>query len=70
MFSGIGGPGTLVADAFFSGAAAHDLTDRIIYNSATGALSYDPDGTGAGPVTQFAALSLGLALTNGHFAVF
>jgi serralysin len=69
IFSAVGAPGVLAADAFFSGAAAHDPTDRIIYNSASGALRYDADGTGAAAATQFATLSAGLALTNAQFAV-
>ncbi|HEX2726749.1 MAG TPA: M10 family metallopeptidase C-terminal domain-containing protein, partial [Beijerinckiaceae bacterium] len=56
--------GTLAAAAFHTGAAAHDASDRIIYNKSSGALSYDADGTGlaAAPV-QFAQLRAGLSLT-------
>jgi serralysin len=41
--------------------------DRIIYNSATGALGYDQDGTGAAAQTKFATLPTGLGLTEVHF---
>jgi Ca2+-binding RTX toxin-like protein len=34
------------------------------YNSTTGALSYDADGTGAVAPIQFAEVNPGLALTN------
>jgi Ca2+-binding RTX toxin-like protein len=48
-------------DAFNSGAAmttAQDATDRIIYNTTTGALYYDPDGNlTKGKIVQFATLS-------------
>jgi Ca2+-binding RTX toxin-like protein len=69
VFTGIGGLGTLNANAFYSGAAAHDLDDRIIYNSATGQLFFDADGTGAGAAVQFATLSPGLSLTASDFQV-
>jgi serralysin len=69
IFSNAGPVGTLSASAFTIGSSAADASDRIIYNSTTGALSYDPDGTGAAAATQFATLSPGLALTNAHFTV-
>jgi trimeric autotransporter adhesin len=61
--------GGLAASQFVIAAAAQDANDRIIYNSATGALSYDSDGTGAAAAVQFAELSTGLALTNLDFLV-
>ena len=60
--------GTLAESAFYAGAAAHDANDRIIYNKATGALSYDADGKGGAAAVQFATLT-GLALTNADFVV-
>jgi serralysin len=64
-----GGPGQPFADlatgvlgsfAFAIGPAAQDADDRIIYNPTTGALLYDPDGTGSAVATQFATLPLNL----------
>jgi trimeric autotransporter adhesin len=62
-------PGGLAAASFVIGTAAQDANDRIIYNSATGALFYDSDGTGAAAAIQFATLSTGLGLTNLDFFV-
>ncbi len=64
--------GALPATAFYIGTAAHDTTDRIIYNSATGALYYDPDGNLAfgSSAVQFATLDRGLLdLTAADFGV-
>ena len=47
VFTALWRLGQLGSDAFYSGSAAHDSTDRIIYNPATGALTYDADGTGS-----------------------
>ena len=61
--------GYLYSSQFHIGAAAHDATDRIIYNSATGAVFFDPDGTGSAAPVQFATLSTGLGLTASDFQV-
>ncbi len=61
---------TIGADAFFTGAAAHDASDRIVYNNVTGALTYDPDGTvTSGDAIRFATLGTGLLLTEADFLV-
>lgn len=69
IFTRLTTTGTLNSGAFYAGAAAHDSTDRIIYNPATGALSYDADGTGAAASVQFAQLASGLSLTYQDFLV-
>ena len=51
------------------GAAAHDGDDRIVYNSATGNLFFDPDGNGPAAAVRFAHLAAGLALSSGDFLV-
>jgi Ca2+-binding RTX toxin-like protein len=56
FFRGIA-EGTLTAAAFWVGSAAHDASDRIIYNKSNGALYYDRDGTGSAAKVQFATLS-------------
>ncbi len=62
--------GVLNANEFRIGSAALTINDHIIYNSASGALSYDPDGSGAAAAVQFASLSTGLTtLTNTDFRV-
>jgi Ca2+-binding RTX toxin-like protein len=63
--------GGLVAAAFkanLSGLAT-DASDRIIYETDTGFLYFDSDGTGAASRVQFASLVVGLGLTNLDFTV-
>lgn len=48
---------------------ALDANDHIIYNSSTGVLLYDSDGSGAGAIQQIATLSSGLAMTSADIVV-
>jgi serralysin len=63
--------GTLAASAFWASTTglAHDASDRILYETDTGALFYDADGTGAGARIQFAVLTGLPALANADFTV-
>lgn len=44
------------SDAFWTGTAAHDASDRLIYKATTGSLSFDADGDGSGAAVQIAVL--------------
>ena len=59
--------GFIKSSAFWIGSAAHDSDDRLIYDNATGALYYDPDGIGARAAVQFAQLDANLNLTRKDF---
>lgn len=61
IYTALGKSGTLNADAFFISASAEkgaDKSDRIVYNSTTGALYYDADGSGAGSAVQIAIVGV------------
>ena len=67
----------LSVDAFWQGAGVvkgNDASDRIVYNTSTGALYYDADGSGSGAAVQLAQLgttaSHPLSLTAADFFVF
>lgn len=59
-------PGELDAAQFAVGAATQ-AGPQIVYNTSTGALYYDSNGTGAGGFTQFAVLTGAPTLTNHDF---
>ena len=67
IFTGILVDGAIGAAAFRAGAAALDADDRILYDSVTGQIRYDADGTGAAASILFATVTAGLALTSADF---
>ncbi|MCA3289539.1 MAG: hypothetical protein ING23_03815, partial [Roseomonas sp.] len=72
IFAALGAAGTTLAtNAFSTGAAATTSAHRIIYNSDTGALFYDADGSGAGAAVQWATLTgAPLGISNTEFLIF
>ena len=52
-----------------AGTSAHDASDRVIYDAATGALWYVEDGTGSHAAVQFAVIDKGLAVTAADFDI-
>jgi Ca2+-binding RTX toxin-like protein len=71
VFAGLAA-GAIAAGAYVRNTSgnATDASDRIIYESDTGALWFDRDGTGAAAKVQFATLNTGLTLTAADFFVF
>ncbi|WP_281433524.1 calcium-binding protein [Microvirga splendida] len=69
VFTKAGLKGGLKAKAFWTGSAAHDRDDRVIYNDETGYLYYDPDGTGGASQKMVAKLSKDLAITHKDFFI-
>ena len=63
--------GTLTANQFVKNTTglAGDSDDHIIYETDTGWLYYDSNGSAAGGSTHFATLAANLALTTAHFVV-
>lgn len=64
--------GTLAPRAFAANAEgqATDARDRILHETRTGMLYYDPDGTGAAARQPIARIGEGLALSAADFLVF
>ncbi|NIX76744.1 calcium-binding protein [Microvirga terricola] len=75
VFKGLGSTGSIAkpaklkSAAFWVGAQAHDSSDRIIYNKASGALFYDADGTGKIAPVMIAQLTKNLKMTAADFFV-
>lgn len=72
IFTGLGlATGVLTSTKFAASTtgAAQDAFDRILYNTVTGVLSYDPDGTGSAKAVQFALLANKPGLTASEFFV-
>ena len=69
VFTALAKTGALAAGGFYKGLAAHDADDRILYDSASGALSYDADGTGGIAAVKFAQVAKDLKLTAADFLV-
>ena len=69
VFTALGAPGELNPAAFQVGTHAGDSQVRIVYNDATGALSYDKDGAGGADQVKFAKLEKGLALSDHDFLI-
>ena len=61
--------GALPSSAFVTGTAAADADDRIIFDSATGSIFYDADGSGAGSALLVAIIPAGQPLTASDFLV-
>jgi Ca2+-binding RTX toxin-like protein len=59
LVSLLGGTSALTDASFYAAADAvigHDANDRLIYNTTTGALYYDVDGSGNKAAVQIAVL--------------
>ena len=73
IFTAFAGANVGLSGGAFYGAPgatdAHDATDRIIYDTTTGNLYYDPDGTGAAPETPFAMLAGAPSVTAADFFI-
>lgn len=71
VFATFGVTGTLAASEFRINTTglAQDADDHIIYQSTTGKLFYDLNGSAAGGGVHFATLAAGLDLTNVDFTI-
>lgn len=69
VFTKAGAVGDLASGAFYTGSKAHDSSDRIVYDKASGKLWYDDDGSGSHAAVQVALLDKGLALAATHFDI-
>jgi serralysin len=69
VFSTLAKAGPLSPAAFWTGPAAHDADDRILYDSRTGSVLYDADGSGQVAAVPFATLPSDLKMTQADFFI-
>ncbi|MBF9234065.1 calcium-binding protein [Microvirga alba] len=69
IFSTLTVKGALAPSAFVAGTEATKADQHIVYDPATGRLSYDADGSGAQKAVVFAILSARLPLSSSDFLV-
>jgi serralysin len=62
-----GGRSAVGLGNFVYGPQALDVEDRVIYDSASGRIYFDPDGTGYKPQILLAKVKAGLGLTDDNF---
>jgi RHS repeat-associated protein len=62
--------GGVSANVLVFGSSASDADDRLIYDSVSGRLLYDVDGTGSAAARVFAVVGTGLSLTADDFQIF
>jgi len=67
--SGLRVGAAIAATQFTLGSTAVDPLDRFIYNNQSGALFFDPDGTGARTATHLATLSTKPSITRSDIVV-
>ncbi|MBM6593823.1 calcium-binding protein [Microvirga pudoricolor] len=61
---------TLRKSSFVAGKTALEADDRLIYDRASGVLSYDPDGNGALAAVQIARFKAGFALKHSDIVIY
>lgn len=69
VFAALTTTGTVAASAFKLGTTASTPAHRILYDTATGNLRYDADGTGPTAAVRFATLTTKPAINNLDFIV-
>jgi len=62
--------GVLSEEAFAAGPLSTEQDDRIVYDSASGRIWYDEDGSAGGAAILFAQVEAGTILTAADFVVF
>jgi Ca2+-binding RTX toxin-like protein len=71
IFTALAATGPLASSAFkiIGGGGVADSNDHILYNTASGGVYYDADGSGVAAAVQIAIIGSGLALTSADFVV-